>query len=311
MKGKNITIGVDIGGSHITCAAIDLMAGQLLPDTEARSSVDHRAEAEEILDTWAGALNATIEQIELDQLAGIAFAIPGPFDYRDGVSKMQHKFAGLYGLRIADQLGPKLNTPLPAPMRFLNDATSFAVGEAWLGMGKGYDRVIAITLGTGFGSAFIDRGIPISRRSDVPKEGCLWHLPYRSGIADEYFSTRWFVKNYEQESGQQLPDVRAIARAAHDRDAHAGKVFETFTSHLSSFLMPWFHKFGADRLVIGGNIAKAYDLFGPALEENIRKEGLTVSVALSILGERAALIGCARLFEEPFWDKIQDHLPSI
>lgn len=311
MKDQDITIGVDIGGSHITCAAIDLPVGKLLPETENRAAVDHRAKAEQILDSWSAALNATIVQIDVDRLAGIAFAIPGPFDYREGISKMQHKFAELYGLKIADRLNPKLHTARPLSMRFLNDATSFAVGEAWLGMGKGYDRVVAITLGTGFGSAFIDRGIPITRRADVPKEGCLWHLPYGSGIADEYFSTRWFVQTYEKISGQKLPDVKTIAQAAHDGETHALKVFELFTEHLCAFLLPWFHQFQADRLVIGGNIARAYDLFGPAFEENIRNEGLDVSVALSTLGERAALIGCARLFEEPFWEKIQDHLPSI
>jgi glucokinase len=311
MKGQNITIGVDIGGSHITCAAIDLTEGKLLSHSERRAAVDHQAQAEAILDTWAAALNATIAQIEVDKLAGIAFAIPGPFDYREGISKMQHKFASLYGLKIAERLAPKLGTPHSPPMRFLNDATSFAVGEAWLGMGKGYNRVIAITLGTGFGSAFIDGGVPITRRADVPKEGCLWHLPYGSGIADEYFSTRWFVQTYEQISGQKLPDAKSIAQAAHDREPHALRVFDLFTGHLSAFLIPWFHQFRADRLVIGGNIARAYDLFGPAFEENIRNAGLEVSVALSTLGERAALIGCARLFEEPFWEKIQDHLPSI
>ena len=310
MNTKHITIGVDIGGSHVTCAAIDMAAGKLIPQTKNRASVNHQAEAEQILDAWASAINATISQIDANRLAGIGFAIPGPFNYREGISQMQHKFARLYNVKIADLLIHKLNVDHHLPMRFLNDATSFAVGEAWLGLGKGFNRVIAITLGTGFGSAFIDRGIPVTQGKNVPKEGCLWHLPYASGIADEYFSTRWFTREYERISGQKLPNVKALAEAA-EEDTAAKEVFVQFANHLTAFLVPWFRTFQADRLVIGGNIARAYALFGPVFEENLREKQIPVSIALSKLGEQAALIGSARLFEAPFWEQIKDQLPAI
>ena len=157
---------------------------------------------------------------------------------------------------------------------------------------------------------FINKGIPITKGETVPQEGCLWHLPYADGIADEYFSTRWFTQEYAKISGQELPNVKAIAEAV-GKDPNAQKVFEHFAHHLSTFLVPWFRTFQTDRLVIGGNIARAYHLFGPTFEENLKKEKLSVSIALSNLGEQAALIGCTRLFEEPFWEKIQDQLPAI
>lgn len=310
MMTKHISIGVDIGGSHITCAAIDMQAGRLIPGTENRAAVDHEAAANVILDTWASAINATISQIEPARLAGIGFAIPGPFKYREGISKMQHKFAALYDVQIPERLAGRLTVPTPVSMRFLNDATSFAVGEAWLGMGKGFDRVVAITLGTGFGSAFIDQGIPITKRTDVPPEGCLWHLPYETGIADDYFSTRWFVQQYKERSGKELPNVKVIAQAT-DTDPVARSLFEEFGRRLASFMNPWFKKFRTDRLVIGGNIARAYDLFSQAFEAGVRQEALVVSTALSVLGEQAALIGSARLFEDRFWEKVRDQLPAI
>ena len=72
----------------------------------------------------------------------------------------------------------------------MNDASSFAVGEAWAGSASKFDRSLSITLGTGFGSAFISNRIPIVDGPLVPKLGCIYHLPYRDGIADDYFSTR-------------------------------------------------------------------------------------------------------------------------
>ncbi len=310
MIQRNIAVGADVGGSHITCAAIDIAAGKLIPGTEKRAGVDHAASTDAILTAWASAINGSIQQIDSSRLTGFSFAIPGPFDYRQGVSKMKHKFVELYGLKISDRLMQKLKINRPLPMRFLNDATSFAVGEAWLGMGQGFERVVAVTLGTGFGSAFIDRGIPISRREDVPKEGCLWHLPYRSGIGDDYFSTRWFVQEYEKLSGQKTPNAKAIAdMAGHNPDVQ--ELFDLFGRNLSHFLSFWLRKFQADRLVIGGNIARAYSLFGPAFELALKQKEIAVSIALSRLGEKAALIGSARLFEEAFWRQIKDRLPSI
>ena len=58
------------------------------------------------------------------------------------------------------------------PISFYNDATCFAVGEAKSVHHRDYERVLALTLGTGFGSTFIDRGEIISNRSDVPSAAC-------------------------------------------------------------------------------------------------------------------------------------------
>ena len=161
MIDKTYSIGVDVGGSHVACAAVNIERGELLPDTLTRVDVDSMGDAAGIFGAWAQALNATMVQIDIGRLAGIGFAMPGPFDYRNGISKMEHKFPALFEKTIADELQPLLATVEPLAMRFLNDATSFAVGEAWLGRGQGERKVVAITLGTGFGSAFIDTGVPV------------------------------------------------------------------------------------------------------------------------------------------------------
>lgn len=308
MSDLNIAIGADVGGSHITCAAIDMEAGRLLPGAVQRAGVDNNADAATIFAQWAQALNGVIAGVEAGRIAGIGFAMPGPFDYVNGISKMQHKFTGIYEASIPEALGARLSTPLP--MRFLNDATSFAVGEAWLGQGRGYERVVAVTLGTGFGSAFIDQGAPVVQRDDVPGQGCLWHLPFEGGIADEYFSTRWFVNEYEKATGKKLPNAKAIADAA-PHDATAAALFVQFGRNLAAFLGPRLQRFQAGMLVMGGNISGAYPLFGPAYEASLAAQGLHLPTRLSALGEDAAMIGSARLFEEGFWEKVEGELRKM
>ncbi len=307
---NTLAIGVDIGGTHISCAAVQIQEAQLLSHTHSRATYNHESSSEIILQNWANALNDTISKIPLEQLAGIGFAIPGPFDYRNGVSKMEHKFKDLLGLHIPKALNPLLNSPKVLPMRFLNDASSFAVGEAWMGEGQGFQRVVVITLGTGFGSAFVEDGVPVVSGERVPKEGCLWHLPYKDSIADDYFSTRWFVGEYAKITGQQVPGVKQLIDLV-DSDAHARNLFLTFGENLAERLAAPLQTFEADLLVIGGNISHALPLFGEALQSGLNKAGVNTKIAVSKLKENAALLGSARLLDDEFWAKASAQLPNI
>jgi glucokinase len=308
MNPSRIAIGADVGGSHISCAAIDLIQGRVIAETEQRAPVNNGGSAAEIFRQWALALNASIAALPAESPVGIGFAMPGPFDYRDGISKMQHKFSGIYGENIPAVLQGLLSTPLP--MRFLNDAIAFAAGEAWLGQGSGYERVVAITLGTGFGSAFVEAGAPVTERADVPQQGCLWHLPFEQGIADDYFSTRWLVQAYEQETGRSLPHAKAVADAC-PTDAIAQRLFERFGENLARFIGPWLQRFRAEVLVMGGNITGAYAYFGPAYEQGLQAQGLALPSLPSLLGEQAAMIGSARLFDLAFWGKTAPQLAKM
>jgi glucokinase len=305
-----LSIGADIGGTHITCAAVKIYEGELLTKTLSRATYDHTSSVETILQSWAKALNSTFSQIDTSQLAGIGFAIPGPFDYRNGVSKMEHKFKNLFGLHIPSALNPLLNTQKDLPMRFLNDASSFAVGEAWLGEGLGFHKVVVITLGTGFGSAFIKDGVPVVSGAEVPKEGCLWHLPFKDGIADEYFSTRWFIGAYQKQTGETLSGVKALIEKA-DTDPIARGLFAQFGQNLADCMASPLQTFGAEILILGGNIAHALPLFGDKFQEGLLRAGLTAKVVVSRHSEHAALIGSARLLEDTFWNKVAARLPNI
>lgn len=306
----SLSIGADIGGTHITCAAVKIHEGELLQETLFRTTYDHEASAEVILQSWAKALNKTLAKIDESQLEGIGFAIPGPFDYRNGVSKMEHKFKNLFGLHIPGALNPLLSTQKQLQMRFLNDATSFAVGETWQGAGQGFHKVVVITLGTGMGSAFLEDGVPIVVGEDVPKEGCLWHLPFKDGIADDYFSTRWFVGEYQKQTGETLSGVKALIEKT-DADPIALGIFKQFGENLAACLALPLQTFGAEILILGGNIAHALPLFGGKFQGGLLQAGVNVQVLVSKHSEHAALLGSARLLDELFWEKVSAKLPNI
>jgi glucokinase len=309
---QNIAIGADIGGSHISCAAIDLSSGKILRETFSERSVNNQAQAAEIISVWASCLTDVLSKIRANEVKGIGFAMPGPFDYVNGICLIKGvaKYENLYGFNIADAIISSLEVPDSFGARFMNDASSFAVGEAWAGKAAKATRSMSVTLGTGFGSAFIENRIPIVDGPEVPKLGCVYHLPFKGNIADESFSTRWFIGSYKKATGQEVKGVKDLSELA-SKDKIAMSLFSEFGDNLAIFLAPWLNKFKAEILVIGGNISYAYNFFGEIFENGLKKEKCSCRVELSELKEDAALLGSAYLFDDDFWKSVQHALPFM
>ena len=307
---KKFAIGADIGGSHISCALIDLDRKSIVLDSLETKKVDNHASADEILHDWAAVLNNKIASVDKQEIMGIGFAMPGPFDYANGIALFERtdKFEKLYDVNVENDL-KKLLT-IDTDLRFMNDATAFAVGESWGGKAVDHKKFIAITLGTGFGSAFIDSRLPVLEGNQVPEFGCVWHLPYKNGIADDYFSTRWFIKQYAEKTGNKVHGVKELGALALT-DPIAKDLFTAFGNNLGEFLGPWIQKFGAEALVIGGNQVRGYGLFGPSLQLSFARQQIKIQIHLSELLEDAALLGSARLLDAPFWKQIQPLLSKM
>ena len=309
---KKIAIGTDIGGSHISCAAIDLLSGKIIRDTLTERPVDNQAPANVIIGAWSEAISSALKKVPREQVKGIGFAMPGPFDYVKGISYIRGvaKYENLYGINISDAVTVNLGIQDGFLIRFMNDASSFAVGEAWQGSASGFNRSLSITLGTGFGSAFISDRIPIVDGPEVPKLGCIYHLPYKDGIADDYFSTRGLLSRYKKLTGKELSGVKELSALA-ATDKQVRELFIDFGDNAGMFLAPWLKRFRAEILVIGGNISHAYNLFGEVFEERLRKENCFCKVAISKLKEDAALLGSAFLLDDNFWKSVQHALPLM
>jgi glucokinase len=302
---RQFVIGADIGGSHITCMAVDLENKQLVDEICQRQVVDCHATAGEILDTWADAILSTMKMIPYGLPGGIGFAMPGPFDYPLGLALFRgvRKYDNLYNVNIREELRERLSLPADLPVRFLNDATCFAVGEAWMGPASGYRKTVAVTLGTGFGSAFLVDGIPVEKGADVPEAGCLYHLPFGTSNADDHFSSRWFKATYFERLGKTGPGVKELHEHALTNPDIRG-IFTDFGSNMGVFMAPWLKKFGCECLTLGGNIARSYDLFETSFRNVLTDNDCDVAIYLSELGEHAAIAGSARLTDDSFYSKL-------
>ncbi len=312
MSANPYVIGVDIGGSHVLSGAVSLHTGRLLENTLCELKIDNQGSRTTILNEWASTINHTLSGLSGKEVIGIGFAMPGAFNYKTGVALFEgnKKYESLYNCDVPQSLTPLLNVE-GLEMRFLNDATSFAVGEAWKGEAAGKQRAISITLGTGFGSAFVEDGIPVTHGDAVPKHGCLWHLPFLEGIGDDYFSTRWFINRYQKFTGNRIAGAKDVFDLSETGDQLALQLFFEFGTNMAIFIAPWIRKFNPDVLVMGGNISKAWCLFEDAFNRQLIQEQLSVEVRVSQLKEHAALLGSARLFEASAWDRIKPVLTEF
>lgn len=304
-----IAIGVDIGGSHISSAAVNMEKSEIIPGTFFHADINNKASKEEIFSNWSQIINKSLEPVKNENVLGVGIAMPGPFKYKEGIALFNRndKYEALYGISIKNELPEYFTRKLP--IRFLNDATSFGVGGTMINKSKNSHRVVAITLGTGFGAAFLKDNIPLVHEKNVPEDGCLWDKEFLDGIADDYFSTRWFISKYKQVSGKN--SVGGVKDLVRNKKIDTSDIFEEFSENISNFLFPHLKNFNADLLVLGGSIAKSYKLFLPSILKKWKSKNCDVKVAIVENTEEAGIIGSSYLFNEPFWNKIKNNLPDI
>ena len=230
------TILLDVGGTFIKCSD-----GREIPINSAGSR-------EEIV----SALRLAVGDAE-----AVAVAIPGPFNYDDGIFLMKHKFAAVYGESFAALCGSG------ASFRFIHDVNAMLLGEMTAGFGKGYSRVALVTLGTGLGFSMSIDGEILKNESGSPGVP-IWNLPYRDGILEDYASKRGFLRGYEGISVKELAE-KAFAgdKAVLARFVEVGQI-------LSGALSPILEEYGIECLLFGGQISCSYRLFGPALEAGLQ-----------------------------------------
>ena len=170
-----IAIGVDIGGSHISSAAVNMDTLQPISGTYFNGAVDSKATKEEIFRSWGAVINNTLEKVGTEQLLGIGMAMPGPFQYQKGIALFEEndKYEALYKIDVGEEF-PQYLSNKNLPLRFLNDASSFGLGGSLTSEMKNAKKVVAITLGTGFGASFFKDQVPVVNGDDVPEGGCLW-----------------------------------------------------------------------------------------------------------------------------------------
>jgi glucokinase len=303
-------VGVDIGGHHAAAALVDDSSWTIVTDSYRRVEVERTAGSDELLSSWAGLIDEVADKCS-ESIAGVGVAMPGPFDYRTGIAYFEGtgKFQSLYGLDVGREL--RSRSRHTAEMRFLNDATAFAVGCTGASRDLRSSRILAVTLGTGLGSAFLDSRIPVisDAHGRLPPHGSLWHLPFKDGIADDHLSSRWLLAQGHKVPGLVAPTVADLA--AEVRTTGLGRsIFDDYGANLAAIIAPWVKSFECEHIVLGGRITGAFDLFSSSLEAGLEAAQAMRPITVHESTETAAILGAATAFDEDFWSVAKARLPA-
>lgn len=281
---NTFVIASDIGGTHITASLVDVHQWQVITESITRHHVNSHADAKSILEVWSAPFQEIIRKYPAIASPTIGIAMPGPFDYDNGISRMrdQDKYDNLYGMDIRRELAERTGVE-GTHIRFINDAAAFLQGEVFAGKHNGHAKILGITLGTGLGSAIWKKG---SNAVDAD----LWKTPYLDSNMEEHLVTRWFVRRTAQH-GVRVTGLRELLQL---RDEHAfvEDILAEYSHHLLQFITFFAEKEGTDRFIIGGNISKAWQIFHGFNADAFDR----FDIRISQLGEHAALIGAAATF---------------
>ncbi len=256
MSDRPVTVGgIELGGSHVSSARIVVHGDTTDLVDLRRADVSPDASRDELLACIVSAASHAADP----SIAAWGVAVPGPFDYAGGVSRIRGvaKLDALYGVDLRRELASALRIRSPDVIRFINDASAFLIGESFAGAARGHRQAIGLTLGTGLGSAFLRDGGILETGPGVPPEGRLDLIPFRGGAIEDRISRRGLLAAYGR-PGADVIDIAARARAG---EADAKEVFAGFGAALGEFMAPWLVAFAPTALIIGGSISRSWDLF--------------------------------------------------
>jgi glucokinase len=276
---------LDIGGTHASAGVVALRARAVEDGSRTRVLLHAAGTRSELL---ADIVRAASEVVR-PGVHRLGIAVPGPFDYEAGISRIEHKLVGLYGVDLRSRIGAALGLPAHA-VRFLNDAEAFLLGEWWAGAARGHARAVGITLGTGIGSAFVADDQIVRSGPEVPPRGELYVLSFRGAPVEETISSRGLVSAYGSSEDERL-DAEAVAARAKAGEPAARRAFEELGRALGEFLAPWLQGFEPSCLVVGGSIARSWELFGQSLRAELESVASLETITAAQQLDDAPLLG--------------------
>jgi glucokinase len=262
-----LAIGVDIGGTGIKAAIVDLR-GDLL---ESFSEPSPRT-----ISALRDFVHSVVKRAKAP-VRGIGVGCKGIIDTNS--TRVKSSPGDLYFLE--GQLLSEVIGAGDVPVCAENDARVALIGEVLWGSARGKRNVVLLTLGTGVGGAVLVDGVVLHGAC-----GAAGHLGHTTidprgglcicgnyGCLETRFSSRAIESDYwahmhraapaklSISSTGEVPHPEAIFRAAADGDECARYVVDRALENLGAALVSFLHTFDPEIFILGGNLAAA----GPQL----------------------------------------------
>ncbi len=298
---ERFRIGIDLGGTKIEGAAVDVAGSVIVRRRMATPAHDYRATIDAIIN-----LIAALEQ-EIGATASVGIGIPGAVSPITGLVKNANS-TWLIGRPLQDDI----NTALGRPARLANDANCFTLSEATDGAGAAMETVFGVILGTGVGGGLAVRRrilvganaiagewghnpLPWPGPDEVPGPPCYCG---RSGCLESFLSGPALAADHYRYSGRR-GNAAEIAAAAESGDPQCRMTLERYAHRLARGLAAVINLFDPDAIVLGGGlsgIAALYDEIPRLWARYIFSDRLVTRLLPPVHGDSSGVRGAAWLW---------------
>lgn len=274
--------GVDIGGTTVKLGLFTT-DGEIVDKWEIKTRTENQGEA--VLPDIAEALKEKLEEKKIgrDEVEGIGVGVPAPVDAEGvvqntanlgwGYKEVKREMEELSGMRA--EIG--------------NDANVAALGEMWLGAGKGRKNIVMVTLGTGVGGGIIIDGKPLVGAHGAGGEighlcvnyeetdhcgcgntGCLEQYASATGIT-RLANIRLAKDDAKSVLREQEVSAKTVFDAVKAGDAVAKEIAEEFGKYLGHAMANLAAVADPSAIVIGGGVSKAGEVLIEYVEKNFKE----------------------------------------
>lgn len=312
---KDYLIGVDVGGTNVRMGVVTA-EGLLLKKIQYPTEMSGGSLA--MMELLASRLQEAIEG-ESEQghpVTRIGIGLAGPVDRKRGVLINPPNLPDLHGFPLKEFLRKKISLPV-----FIeNDSNAFTLGEGWVGAARGSLHYCGITLGTGVGGGMVVAGKILRGAEGLGGEaghmvlnpegpfcgcggrGCLEVYASGSGIRRMALEAieRGKGEKILEKSGDDLQKVASegVFEAAREGDPVALEIFNEMGRSLGLGLVNLVNLFNPEKIVIGGNVARAWDYFigsakGIVQQRAMRGQRERVEIVQAECGDDSGILGAA------------------
>ena len=318
MTDRALTIGIDLGGTFIKAGLVD-GEGAIL--SRASMATDLTRGPGGLIADMAGLVaelfGSPDGSTRRGELIAVGLGSPGPLSPSRGRIYKCANLPGLEGFAIREKLGEALGMAVVLD----NDGNMAALGESWLGGGRGAGDMVMLTLGTGVGAGVIVDGVLLHGHFENAAE--LGHmivhpggLPCscgQSGCLERYCSASSVARRAKEAlregkssrltelagEGEEITSEH-VARAARAGDTVCHQIWDDACAALAVACVNIQHAFNPARIVIGGGMSAAGDFLFDGVRGHFT--GLRWSLAEDFpqivpaeLGNDAGMLGAAKL----------------
>jgi len=312
MNNTPVIIGVDLGATFVR-------VGLFTREGESLDFKTIQLDAERKVDTGVRCTIELIEKILKDNdsphLLGIGTGSTGPVNPIDGTIISPYTDPAWQFVPYTQPLKDHFGVPCVLE----NDADAAALGEFWKGAGQNVSRLLAVTVGTGIGTALIVDGRIYRGMNGLHPEGghhiidpsgpecyCGVHGCWESlasGEALTAYSRQQAQNNpaWLRELGLddvQFVDGVSVSQAARQGNQLAMQIMQREAHYLSIGLINMMAVYVPERIVLSGGVMKSFDLLEATIQNTLKRDNpmipaSQVQIMPAKLGYFAGAIGAA------------------